>query len=113
MIAPKIARACSCCDGELAEVRVRAPDGRPVRAGGRPAGSKIATWIHLDGRTSEHSLCADCTLDPEQLPALWARALLAYAKGIDRDRPRAAHEAYAENVPLGILHIRTVGEVVA
>lgn len=103
---PKLAGACCVCDAECRPVAARKPDGTPHRMGGPNEGTREASLVHVDGSHSEHTLCSTCNIEPKDIPIIWRRACLLYAKGIRSERP-ADSIRYQLNVPIGLLSVRT------
>lgn len=98
---PKVPGACSVCDREVREVKRRDPAGTPTAFGARLPGTRVAHLVHVDGSTSDHSLCATC--EPTDLHTLWARACLLFAQGVDDTHDPRGVETYVANRPVGVL----------
>lgn len=104
---PKAIAACAICDDQVREILAwtPAPKSRPHRMGGYLPGVKTATLVHLDSSYSEHSLCAQCSIQPAHLPVLWRRACALARESVEPGQDEQLRR-YAENIPLGILHVR-------
>lgn len=99
-LTPKLPGVCSVCDTPVRDVLAVDSSQQPCRWGARYPGTRIVTMAHLDGSTSDHSLCPTCEVLPDVLPKLWARAVLAYheASPGHPDGPR-----FGRNVPVAVL----------
>jgi len=107
VLGPKVPGACSLCDCDSPrDVRHRRRDGTLARIGPHNPGAKRMVLLHRNGSTSSHTLCARCDPEPRHMPALWKRAVMAYALGISAPSP--AHAQYAANIPIGILCVQEI-----